>query len=184
MSGSRASILCLFLLVFLSAPVLLGRFSSFRYISLVFLSGFLIIGFSGVGLPDLRSLDFVGLFKSTSGLQRFDDLWLYFSSYLSGERAPLSLIIGNGFQENEGIVFDQDVGNLLYQFGLIGAFLLICVVVVYVIQLRLQLVFIPLIPFMLGGGVLGNLKLILVFSVIFTIAKNVNERSERGSRFE
>jgi len=78
----------------------------------------------------------------------------------------ISLIFGHGYADQYNYFFDGDVGNLLYLMGFFGCFAFLFVIVNKYKIGRAPLAILALFPFVLAGGIFGNLKTLFIFAIL------------------
>jgi hypothetical protein len=176
LSGSRAGLLgvSIFLLYYL--------FSYRKYLY--------IITFGSLGIillplfaTRIRSLDFSSLLdpNNTSGLVRIKQLAEYISGlYNNSNLTPL--FIGTGRREDLGIVFDSDFGNFFFQFGGFGCLVFAAYLIFNSRSNNNFYVLLCLFPFFYAGGILSNLKLLVVYVLLFNVIFLDQRRVRYGIR--
>jgi hypothetical protein len=159
-SGSRAGMLSYFLLI--SWWSLKDQNARQFLASLVITVSLVLMYY--VDADTLRIFNVADLFagKDPSSSVRIETIDDYIASLNKSNRL-ITLLFGTGTFDNEGIFFDGDPGNLLYTYGVFGVIGFTFILIAKFSRARAVYLLLILLPFIFGGGVFGNLKLLFLF---------------------
>lgn len=162
-SGSRAALGSL-VIVILYSFIYIN--SSRNYILFLVVMTAVVLGFFSITF-DLRVFQFQGILTNSDPsstaristlIQYFDDIW--------GAGDYLSLFFGKGRSDPYVYFFDGDVGNIFYLIGLFGSLSFMMLIMKRYKSGQLQLLILGLFPFILAGGLFGNLKTLFIFAFL------------------
>jgi hypothetical protein len=161
--GSRAGFLSIVIITLMFSVSLKGiRTSAFCITILAIWAAFQL----GMNI-NLRVFDLYGLLtlEGKSSNIRISIIQDYIA-YLDASQNLLILTFGHGFLNPRHYFFDGDVGNILYLFGVFGAFTSLTLLALKLGRSGYIWIMIYLSPFIMGGGILGNQKFAFIILLL------------------
>jgi hypothetical protein len=170
LSGSRAGIISYSLLVVWWSI----KSSNARYLLL----SLIIVTCSMLQLYDggdvLRVFNVIDLLggNNPSSSGRINSI-IYYIKDLVESNNLIKLFFGAGIFDNEGLFFDGDPGNFLYTYGIIGSLAFFLLIIDKFQKINALYLLLIILPFVFGGGIFGNLKLLLLFIFLPSVLSSV-----------